>query len=116
VNEVRKSLQWHCAAVKQPRNRVCKMVINCSMVQLAEAEEDYDLKVATMSLRSQKSRVTFSAEDGIEMDSLEPEVNSLFGRNDMLSTIKEYEYCSENMLIDSDFDDVEDIFEEFDVS
>lgn len=67
----------------------------------------------TMSLRSQRSRVTFCEE--IEMDSLEPEVNNLTGKHLMLGTIKEYEFNGHN--IENEFDDENlNEFVEFDVS
>lgn len=64
--------------------------------------------IDTMSLRSQRSRVTFCEE--IEMDSLEPELNNLIGKGSVLGTIKEYEFHDE--FDDENFNE----FHEFDVS
>lgn len=62
-----------------------------------------------MSLRSQRSRVTFSEE--IEMDSLEADINNTLGRGGVLRTIKEYEF------IGNGFDgESSNQFHEFDVS
>ena len=58
-----------------------------------------------MSVRSQRSRVTFF--EDIEMDSLEPEVNSVNGKYE-LSTIKEYD----NEFVIASVE----AFKEFDVS
>lgn len=65
-----------------------------------------------MSLRSQKSRVTFCEE--IEMDSLEPEINNIFAKGPVLGTIKEYEFGQnyEDEFKDPHLND----FHEFDVS
>lgn len=69
--------------------------------------------IDTMSLRSQRSRVTFSEE--IEMDSLEPELNNLISKVAVLGTIKEYEYNGQS--IEHEFDDENlNEFREFDVS
>jgi hypothetical protein len=74
----------------------------------------------TMSMRSQKSRVTFSEE--IELDSLEPEINNIFAKSEMLGTIREYETGSSSsdcgcQMITDDFDDEHlNEFHEFDVS
>lgn len=69
--------------------------------------------IDTMSLRSQRSRVTFCEE--IEMDSLEPELNNLIGKGSVLGTIKEYEYNGQS--IRDEFDDENfNEFHEFDVS
>lgn len=62
-----------------------------------------------MTLRSQRGRVTFCEE--IEMDSLEPEINSVFGKGGVLGTIKEYE-CNGHESDDENLND----FHEFDVS
>lgn len=73
-----------------------------------------------MSLKSQKSRVTFCESDAIELDSLEPEVQILTIRGDVLGTIVEYENNSESLSIHEDFDDENNNegsdFQEFDVS
>lgn len=61
-----------------------------------------------MTLRSQRGRVTFCEE--IEMDSLEPEINSVFGKG-VLGTIKEYEFNGH----ESDDENLNDFYE-FDVS
>lgn len=61
----------------------------------------------TMSLRSQRSRVTFCEE--IEMDSLESE---LIGKSGVLGTIKEYELSIEEEFGDENLNE----FHEFDVS
>ena len=58
-----------------------------------------------MSVRSQRSRVTFF--EDIEMDSLEPEVNIINGKYE-LSTIKEYD----NEFVIASVE----AFKEFDVS
>lgn len=58
-----------------------------------------------MSVRSHRSRVTFF--EDIEMDSLEPEVNSVNGKYE-LSTIKEYD----NEFVIASVE----AFKEFDVS
>lgn len=58
-----------------------------------------------MSVRSQRSRVTFF--EDIEMDSLEPEVNCVNGKYE-LSTIKEYD----NEFVIASVE----AFKEFDVS
>jgi hypothetical protein len=61
-----------------------------------------------MSIRSQRGRVTFCEE--IEMDSLEPEINNIFGKGGVLGTIKEFN-------IEDEFDDPNlNDFHEFDVS
>lgn len=60
-----------------------------------------------MSLRSQKSRVTFCEE--IEMDSLEPEIN-VFGKGVILGTIREYDFPGHST------GDIDNEFHEFDVS
>jgi hypothetical protein len=66
-----------------------------------------------MSLRSHRSRVTFNEE--IEMDSLEPEIQNIFGKGGVLGTIKEYEFNGNQ--IDDEFDDEYlNEFHEFDVS
>lgn len=68
--------------------------------------------IDTMSLRSQRSRVTFCEE--IEMDSLEPEINNLLAKTGVLGTIKEYEF---GHSIEDEFDDANfNEFHEFDVS
>jgi hypothetical protein len=69
--------------------------------------------IDTMSLRSQKSRVTFSEE--IEMDSLEPELNNLIGKGGVLGTIKEYEFNGQTIEDEFDDENLND-FHEFDVS
>lgn len=84
------------------------MVMN--FLQLND-NENFD----TMSMRSQKSRVTFSEE--IELDSLEPEINNIFANSEMLGTIREhreYEPGSDGYNIEDDEHLVE--FHEFDVS
>lgn len=63
-----------------------------------------------MTLRSQRGRVTFCEE--IEMDSLEPEINSVFGKGGVLGTIKEYEFNGHDESDDENHND----FHEFDVS
>lgn len=63
-----------------------------------------------MTLRSQRGRVTFCEE--IEMDSLEPEINSVFGKGGVLGTIKEYECNGHDESDDENLND----FHEFDVS
>ena len=68
--------------------------------------QDFDV----MSLRSQKSRVTFCEE--IEMDSLEPEINNVFGKGGVLGTIKEYDLNGHDEFEDENLND----FNEFDVS
>lgn len=65
-----------------------------------------------MSLRSQRSRVTFCEE--IEMDSLEPEINNLLVSNG-LGTIKEYEIGGQNFEIELEDENLNE-FREFDVS
>lgn len=66
-----------------------------------------------MSVRSQRGRVTFSEE--IEMDSLEPEISNVFGKNGVLGTIKEYELNGQ--IVEDEFDDENlNDFHEFDVS
>ena len=78
------------------------MVTNC-LTLLVNQEID------TMSLRSQRGRVTFTEE--IEMDSLEADVNNAFAKGGVLCTIKEYD------LIENEFDDKNyKEFDEFDVS
>ena len=66
-----------------------------------------------MSLRSQRSRVTFCEE--IEMDSLEPEMHNLLGKNLVLGTIKEYEFNGQS-IEDEFYDENLNEFLEFDVS
>lgn len=78
------------------------MVTNC-LTLLVNQEID------AMSLRSQRSRVTFSEE--IEMDSLEADINNTFGKGGVLCTIKEYEFV-ENEFDDENYNN----FREFDVS
>lgn len=66
-----------------------------------------------MSLRSQRSRVTFCEE--IEMDSLEPEINNILSKGGVLKTIKEYEFNGH--FVENEFDDENlNDFHEFDVS
>lgn len=77
------------------------MVTNCLSFMV---NQDFD----AMSLRSQRSRVTFCEE--IEMDSLEPEINTVKGG--VLDTIKEYEFNGQNDFDDENLND----FHEFDVS
>ena len=65
-------------------------------------------EIDTMSLRSQRSRVTFCEE--IEMDSLEPELNTLYVKGGVLGTINEYS-------VEGEFEDANlNDFHEFDVS
>jgi hypothetical protein len=67
--------------------------------------------IDAMSLRSQRSRVTFCEE--IEMDSLEPEINNIFAKGGVLGTINEYEFGGSY----EDFEDPHlNDFHEFDVS
>jgi hypothetical protein len=70
--------------------------------------QDFD----AMSLRSQRSRVTFCEE--IEMDSLEPEINNILMKGAVLGTINEYEFGQnfEDEFEDPNLND----FHEFDVS
>lgn len=83
------------------------VVISNSLNLLVNQDSD------TMSLRSQRSRVTFNEE--IEMDSLEPELSNLIGKGSVLGTIKEYEFNGQ--IIENEFDDENlNDFHEFDVS
>lgn len=66
-------------------------------------------EIDAMSLRSQRGRVTFC--EDIEMDSLEPEINS-FLKGGVLGTIKEYEFNGQNDFEDENLNE----FREFDVS
>lgn len=69
--------------------------------------------INAMTLRSQRGRVTFCEE--IEMDSLEPEVNNIFGKKFVLGTINEYELSGRNVEEDIEDENLNE-FQEFDVS
>lgn len=69
--------------------------------------------IDAMSLRSQRGRVKFCEE--IEMDSLEPDINNVFGKGSVLGTINEYDLNGQ--IVEDEFEDENlNDFHEFDVS